>query len=224
MSSIFNKIAYRHGSLLLRGRATMLLRPGKKGWMIEARVEWALPCLPLGWVGGKAWWFAGCTTKNNWWARAFTERAGMLRRSLFISWKGKDDVFLSTVAVTAWLGVLFFWRYFIWKNRRKSSQTINHDNFSLFYLLLTLWSSLDLEIMCTCCPRLDLPELGICCSVYAANTRFHLHKQHTYRYMQIFVTGSAQQENTFSSGQTYDYASCMRQTTPTYHLGLRRNK
>jgi hypothetical protein len=39
--------------------------------------------------------------------------------------------------------------------------------------------------------------------------------------MQIFVTGSAQQENTFSSGQTYDYTSCMRQMTPTYPLGLK---
>ncbi len=75
--------------------------------------------------------------------------------------------------------------------------------------------------LCTCCPRLDLPEPGICCSVYAANTRFHLHKQDTYKYMQIFVTGSAQQENTFSSRQTYDYSSRMRQMTPTYHLGLK---
>ena len=67
-------------------------------------------------------------------------------------------------------------KFYLKKVEGKVAKPINHDDFSLFYLLLTLWSSLDLEIICTCCPRLDLPEPGICCSVYAANTRFHLQK------------------------------------------------
>jgi hypothetical protein len=55
----------------------------------------ALPASLLGWVGGKLGDSLAAPQ------RIIDEPAGMPRQLLYISWKGKDDVFLSTVAATA---------------------------------------------------------------------------------------------------------------------------